>query len=55
MTPNRNRSVHFQNGNEDYIESIRLINPDTQKKEPFNKTVNRVITEHKEKNTHGNN
>lgn len=55
MTPNRNRSVHFQNGNEDYIESIRLFDKEKDKKEPFNKTVNRVIEEHKEKHNNGNN
>ena len=42
---NKNRSVHFYKGNEDYVKSVAEKN-----KRTFNNQINVIIEEHKEKN-----
>ena len=42
---NKNRSVHFYVGNEDYVKSEAVRN-----KRTFNNQINVIIEEHKEKN-----
>ena len=42
---NKNRSVHFYVGNEDYVKRLADSN-----KRTFNNQINVIIEEHKEKN-----
>lgn len=41
---NKNRSVHFYKGNEDYVKSLAVKNTRS-----FNNQINVIIEEHKEK------
>ena len=41
---NKNRSVHFYTGNEDYVKEVAEKN-----KRTFNNQINVIIEEHKEK------
>ena len=42
---NKNRSVHFYKGNEDYVKTLASKNTRS-----FNNQINVIIEEHKEKN-----
>ena len=42
---NKNRSVHFYKGNEDYVKALASKNTRS-----FNNQINVIIEEHKEKN-----